>query len=422
MAVRRHPETIPMLRFPAPSFEQLTVKTVAVKTVAVTVLVALAVQAPSVRAQDIDPASDVEAPVFYEYDPPSTLVVPYTDVPRAKYPFVDVHNHQWLMPTQDLGALLQEMDGLNMAVMVNLSGRGVQRKQRADGSTYFGLGPETFFDGVMRNVHENGAGRILVFTNIDVAGIDEPGWSEAMAAQVAKDVEAGAVGLKIYKGLGLDSVDKDGRRIAVDDPRLDAVWAKCGELGIPVLIHSGEPSAFWLPKDGSNERLLEMMERPGRWRGDPEKYPSFEAILAEQHRVFRKHSKTKFINAHLGWLGNDLGRLGKLLDELPNVYTEIGAVIAELGRQPRAGHRFLVKYQDRVLFGKDTWRPSEYPLYFQILETDDDYVKYFRKRHAFWRLYGLDLPDETLRKIYFENALHLFPSLDRSLFPTPAAP
>ena len=365
-----------------------------------------------------DTAEDsIDVPAFHEYDPPSTLVVPATDVTRAKYAFVDVHNHQWQMPTQDLAQLTSEMDALNMAVMVNLSGRGAQRLQRPDGSYYFAPGPAEHFPGVMANVKANAPNRFLIFTNIDAVGIDEPGWSERTAAQVAADVAAGAVGLKIYKGLGLDSKDSQGRRIPVDDPRLDAVWAKCGELGIPVLIHTGEPAAFWLPKDGSNERLLEMMERPGRWRGAEGAYPSWQEVMAEQHRVFRKHPQTLFINAHLGWMGNDLAALGKLLDEMPNVYTEIGAVIAELGRQPRFARKWLIQYQDRVLFGKDTWRPSEYGTYFRVLETDDDYIQYFRKRHAFWRLYGLDLPDEVLKKIYYQNALRLFPSIDKTLFP-----
>jgi uncharacterized protein len=139
--------------------------------------------------------------------------------------------------------------------------------------------------------------------------------------------------------------------------------------------------------------------------------------MAEQHRVFRKHAKTRFINAHLGWMGNDLARLGTLLDELPNVYTEIGAVLAELGRQPRTAREWLIRYQDRVLFGKDIYSPVEYHTYFRVLETADEYFDYYRKRHAHWKIYGLDLPDATLRKIYYKNALALFPQIDRSLFP-----
>ena len=380
------------------------------------VLLGLSLSASGLLADDLD-TTGIEVPAFHEYDPPSTLVVPQTEVRRAKYPFVDVHSHQWRMDRQDLGELTAAMDELNMAVMVNLSGRGSRRIEREDGSVRFALGEEGFLDRVLANAQENAPGRFLVFTNIDFEGMGEPGWIDRTVAQLEADAAAGAVGLKIYKSLGLDAKDSEGRRIATDDPRLDPIWKTCGELGLPVLIHTGEPSAFWLPKDGSNERLLEMMQFPRRWRGDPAVYPSWEEVMAEQHRLFRKHPGTTFINAHLGWLGNDLARLGQLLDELPNVYTEFGAVIAELGRQPRFAREFMVRHQDRILFGKDSWAPDEFPTYFQVLETDDDYVPYFRRRHAFWRLYGLDLPDPVLRKIYYGNALRLFPSIDRSLFP-----
>lgn len=359
----------------------------------------------------------VDVPAFYEYDPPSTLVVPEHPVTRAKYPFVDVHNHQWGMPEQDLGELVAQMDALNMAVMVNLSGRGFRRVELPDGTTRFGVGDPDHLRKAIAHAREAAPGRFLVFTNLDLSSFGTPGWTEAAVEQLAADVAAGAAGLKIFKDLGLSVTDPEGRRVRVDDPRLDPVWAKCGELGIPVLIHTGEPAAFWQPRDAENERLLELMERPDRYR-DPASNPSWEALMAEQHAVFRKHPGTTFIDAHLGWMGNDLARLGRLLDELPNVMTEIGAVLAELGRQPRFARQWLERYQDRVLFGKDSWEPEEYATYFRVLETADDYFPYYRRRHAFWRIYGLDLPDEVLRKLYYENALRLFPQIDRALFPT----
>lgn len=342
-----------------------------------------------------------DEPTFEQYDPPSSLVVPETIVTRAKYPFVDVHSHQWEMPTQDLDALVADMDALNMAVMVNLSGR-------VDDSA-------EFLRGALRNVDEHHPKRFLVFTNISFDGIDEPGWGERIAQQVAGDVAAGADGLKIYKSLGLSVTDGSGARVPVDDPRIDPVWAKCGELGVPVLIHSADPKQFWEPWNADNERWLELKQKPNR-KQDPA-WVTFEEVLAEQHRLFAKHSGTHFINAHLGWLGGDLARLGELLDEYPNVSTEIGAVLAELGRQPRFARQFLERYQDRVLFGKDAWAPDEYHVYFRVLETADEYFDYYRRRHAFWKMYGLDLPDDVLRKLYYGNALRLFPQLDRTLFP-----
>ena len=357
-----------------------------------------------------------ETPAFHEYDPPSTLVVPENPVPRARYPFVDVHNHQFNMPDQDLSELIAAMDQLNMAVMVNLSGRGFRRLELAEGKISFDLREGEFLKRAVENVASNAPGRFLVFTNIRLQEIDDPDWTARTLKQLAIDVENGAQGLKIYKNLGLTEKDSRGERIPVDDPRLAPVWDKCGELGIPVLIHTGEPASFWHPKNGNNERLLELMEKPERYR-DPSIFPSWEALMAEQHRMFRNHPDTIFINAHLGWLGNDLARLGELLDELPNMYTEIGAVLAELGRQPRSARQWLIDHQDRILFGKDSWNPQEYPVYFRVLETDDDYFDYYRRRHAFWKIYGLDLPDEVLRKIYYENALRVLPGIDTSLFP-----
>lgn len=338
---------------------------------------------------------------FEEYDPVSTLVVPENPVHRAKYPFVDVHNHQWRMSSDNAGLeeIALEMDSLNMAVMVNLSGGSGERLASA-----------------VENVRRQAPGRFLVFANIDFEGFGSPGWTEKTVRQLEEDVSNGAQGLKIFKNLGLTATDVNGDRIPTDHPDLDPVWAKCGELGIPVLIHTGEPAVFWEPIDRHNERWLEMKMFPNRHR-DPDEYPSWEEVMSEQWNVFRKHPGTTFINAHLGWMGNDLARLGELLDKYPNVYTEIAAVIGELGRQPRFARKFFVEYQDRVMFGKDTWRPGEYYVYFRVLETADEYFEYYRKRHAFWRMYGMNLPDEVLRKVYYKNALEVIPGIDRTLFP-----
>jgi uncharacterized protein len=339
---------------------------------------------------------------FEEYDPPSSLVVPEHRLTKAKFPFIDIHNHYGSMNSADLSERVKYMDQLNMGVMINLSGRGF----RSSGD---------HLERSIENIRKQYPTRFVLFTNIDFSDIDNPEWATRMTRQLEDDVKRGAQGLKIYKSLGIRNEDSKGNRIAIDDPRIDPVWAKCGELGIPVLIHSADPKQFWDPIDNKNERWLELKLHPGR-RYD-EKIPSWEKIIAEQHNVFRKHQKTKFINAHLGWFGNDLGKLGQLLDQFPNMYTEIGAVIAELGRQPRAAKAFLTRYQDRVLFGKDSWVPDEYETYFRVLETEDEYFPYHKRYHAFWRMYGLGLSDEVLKKIYYKNALKLLPNLDKSQFP-----
>jgi len=333
-----------------------------------------------------------------EYSPKSTLVVPQTEIQKAKYPFIDVHNHQFDMPLKNLSKLTAEMDSLNMAFMINLSGfRGLYLKQS------------------LKNVKENAPTRFGLFVNVDFEAIDDVDFATEQVALIDQAVQDGVLGLKVYKSLGLTDRDKNGARIAVNDPRLDPIWKACGDNNIPVLIHSGEPASFWHPKDKFNERWLELRQKPNRYR-DPETNPSFEEILAEQHDIFRKHPNTTFINAHLGWMGNDLDRLGAHLDTYPNVVTEIGAVLAELGRQPKRARQFFVDYQDRILFGKDAYNVSEYYTYFKVLETDDEYFDYYRKRHAHWKMYGLALPDSILKKLYYKNALRLFPSIDSTLF------
>jgi len=336
---------------------------------------------------------------FEIYDPPSTLVVPENPVYRAKFPFVDIHSHHWrLNDSAYLHKIMKEMDTLNMKVIVNLSGRGGKRLKAmqdiVDASPY--------------------ADRFINFTNIELRSIDDPDWTESTVKQLEYDVKVGARGLKIYKSQGMTNMDSSEHRIRIDDPRIDAVWAKCGELGIPVLIHSADPASFWKPLDENNERWLELKLRPGRKR-NPADF-TFEQIIAEQHHIFKKHPNTTFIAAHMGWYPNDLKKLAGLLDNMPNVYVEIGAVIAELGRQPRMANWFFEQYQDRILFGKDSYKPKEYPTYFRVLESADEYFPYYKKYHAYWKMYGLDLPDEILKKLYYKNALKIIPGLDISLF------
>ena len=334
-----------------------------------------------------------------DYEPVSSLVVPEHPVTRARFPFIDVHSHQRNVAPSQIDSLVEEMDGINLQVLVNLSGGSGAR-----------------LAGIVEAMKGRHPGRFAVFANVRFDDVDDPDYGTRTAAQLEADVKNGAQGLKIFKNLGMFTRDSSGARVPTDDPRLDAIWEKCAELGIPVLIHTGEPSPFWLEHDEKNERWLELSMFPNRKR-DAVQFASFDETMAEQHNLFRRHPNTTFINAHLGWLGNDLDRLGELMDELPNMVTGLGAVLYELGRQPRHARAWLIKYQDRVLMGKDIWNAQEFHTYFRTLETADEYFDYYRKRHAHWKMYGLDLPDEVLKKIYYKNALRLIPGLDSSAFP-----
>jgi predicted TIM-barrel fold metal-dependent hydrolase len=345
---------------------------------------------------------------FESYNPPSTLKVSQHPVTRAKFPFIDIHSHQGGVNKSKIDQLRGEMDELNMGIMINLSGRG------------FGQGnsnaQQEYIKGMMQEFKTHAPGRFMVFTNLNFNGFGTPEWTALAVKELAEDVAAGAVGLKIYKSLGLSSKDNTGKRIPVDHPDLDPVWAKAGELGIPVLIHAADPAQFWQPMDSTNERWLELKLHPNRRRSATDPAP-FEQIIAEQHRVFAKHPKTTFINAHMGWMANDLDAAGAHLDRYPNVNYEIGAIIAELGRQPRRAKEFFTKYQDRILFGKDAYNKEEFYTYFRVLETEDEYFPYYKKYHAFWSMYGLGLPDDVLKKVYYKNALRIVPGLDKTLFP-----
>jgi predicted TIM-barrel fold metal-dependent hydrolase len=348
-------------------------------------------------------APELPAPSILDYRPRSTLVTPEHLVPRARFPAIDFHGHpSGLIDSPDgLARLGAAMDSLNLGMMIaanNLSGQELR-----DAVAAIQASPK------MRD-------RVRVLAGIDFRNVG-PGWAEKAVAQLEADVAAGAVGVgEISKSLGLSVRKADGTRLRIDDPALDPVWEACARLGIPVFIHTADPQEFWEPIDYQNERWLELALFPRR-RYPPEEFPSFEELMTERDNLLRRHPRTTFVIAHMGWHANDLGRLAKLLDEMPNVYTEVGAVLYDIGRQPHAAHDFFVKYQDRILFGKDSFQPEEYPYYWRVFETRDEYFDYYRHYHAFWKLYGIDLPDEVLAKVYYGNALRITPKLPKTGWP-----
>ena len=346
-------------------------------------------------------APEFPEPTITQYKPRNTLKAPTHRVPRARFPVIDIHSHQ---PTPigdaQFATVVQGMDANNLRVLVNASGAsGARLSQAVDA-----LKASRF------------RGRMVQFAEVDFRNVG-PGWGATAAAQLEADVKAGAVGLgEISKALGLRYRKADGSRLRVDDPELDPVWAACGRLGIPVLIHTAEPPEFFESIDFQNERWLELaLYRDRRYPAG--EFPRFEELVAERNRMFKKHPKTTFIAAHFAYHANDLARMATLFDEMPNVYTEVGAILAELGRQPRAAREFFIKYQDRILFGKDSFQPDEFPYFWRVFETGDEYFDYYRDYHAFWKLYGMSLPDDVLKKLYYKNALKLVPGLPQDGWP-----
>ena len=341
-------------------------------------------------------------PTILQYKPRSTLIVPAHPVPRAKFPVVDFHGHPPFLVTPDvIERVGQAMDNLNLRVMVNASGTSGERLTQQ-------------IEAVKASKYRD---RFVMFTTLDLRNVG-PGSGKTIAAQLEADIKAGAVGVgEIGKGFGLVNKKTDGTRLKLDDPELDPVWETAARLRIPIFIHVADPAEFFQPIDFQNERWLELALFDNRRYMDRTKYPSFEELMGERDRLLMRHPRTTFVLAHLGWHANDLARLGKLFDALPNLYGEVGAVLYDLGRQPFTGHDFFVKYQDRLLFGKDSFQPDEYPYFWRVFETRDEYFDYYRDYHAFWKLYGLGLPDAVLKKLYYANAMKIIPAIPKAGFP-----
>jgi predicted TIM-barrel fold metal-dependent hydrolase len=252
-------------------------------------------------------------------------------------------------------------------------------------------------------------GRFIVFEQIDWSKIDDANFSQEMVAQLDDSVARGARGLKQLKDLGLSIRDKSGKLVAVDDPRLDPIWEECGRLGIPVSIHVTDPEAFFHPIDNTNERYEELTEHPD-WSFYGPQYPTKESILVARDRMFAKHPHTTFVALHMANWPENLDYVSHLLDTLPNVMVEFGARQAELGRQPRRAREFFIKYQDRIMFGTDNGMDEAmYRNHFRWLETADEYFDYWGyPGQGRWKIYGMELPDAVLEKIYHKNAERIF--------------
>jgi predicted TIM-barrel fold metal-dependent hydrolase len=340
-------------------------------------------------------------PSIVDYRPRSTLVTDAHPVPRAKFPAIDVHGHPpSLTSPESIASVVAAMDALNLRVLISADNSSGERLTRA-------------LQAINTSPHKD---RFRVLAGIDFRNVG-PGWGEKAVRQLEADIKAGAIGVgEISKSFGLTTRKPDGSRLSVDDPELHPIWEAFPRLDLPVFIHTAEPQEFFQPLDFQNERWLELALFPNRRNNQPGQV-TFDDLMTERNNLFRAHPKTRFIAAHFGWHANDLTRAATLLDTFPNVVVEVGAILYDLGRQPHAAREFFIKYQDRILFGKDAFQPEEYPYYWRVFETGDEYFDYYRDYHAFWKLYGMNLPDEVLRKVYYRNALNAMKGLPRDGWP-----
>ena len=359
---------------------------------------------PGLSQERSNQESQADLPLA-KFFPKPKLRGKFTDLQHAKFPVVDVHSHFYIRlrhDPQQLKGFVELMDRNQIAVSVSLDGR---------------LGDR--LDAHMKYLWTEYRSRFAIFANIDWIGrgqrnkpetwdCHQPDFARRTVMQLEDAAKKGISGVKVFKTFGLAYRNPDGTLIEVDDSRFDRIWQACGRLGLPVIMHTADPSG------PENERYEELSRHPD-WHFPPSKFPSRDALHASRSRLFAKHPQTTFIAAHLGNDGEDLQQAEKLLKQHPNVVLEIASRISELGRQPYSAREFLIRNQDRIMFGTDgPWPEQRYRYYWRFLETQDEYFPYSEKPfppQGFWRIYGVYLPDEVLKKIYFENSFRIIPGV-----------
>ena len=365
---------------------------------------AFATTASAVAAEDI---RDLK---LGDWHPTSKMVTKVTKVDKPMYPVIDDHNHlgtgmAFLTPER-VKHYLEEMDAAGVRTVVDLDGMwGDQLKQ------------------TLAALDEAHPGRFLTFAQINFDGLDDQDWSSREAKRLEESFKMGAKGLKFHKSLGLEVKFKNGKYLMPDDPKMDPIYEMCAKYRRPIMIHTGDPVAFFTPLDKNNERWHELNQNPG-WLWCGQDFPPLTQLLDAFIHAVAKNPKTTFIGAHFANYAENIPQVAEWLDKYPNLVLDIDARISELGRQPYTARKFLIKYQDRVMFGTDTPCDREaYRIYYRFLETDDEYFDCQKSHHlqGFWMIYGVFLPKEVLAKIYYQNAERLLYFGDNAPKPVSAA-
>lgn len=353
--------------------------------------------------------SQDEAPSLRNYDPKAELVVKQTTLKHARFPVIDIHSHFGFRLKGDVDALKQYvsvMDRNHIALSISFDAP---------------LGNEDDHLAFLKRYQH----RIPFFVHIDFVqsqdqknfaahAVNQPDFVRRSVEQLKQAKAKGAVGVKLFKSFGLQVRKADGSLVKIDDPIFDPIWKQCGLLKLPVIMHTADPIAFFKPIDANNERWEELSRHPD-WSFHGDEFPSRTSLLEARNRVIQRHPQTTFIGAHVANNSEALTVVAKWLDTYPNLVVEIASRINELGRQPYTAREFILKYQDRVLFGTDgPWPEQRIKYYWRFLETKDEYFRYSEKSpppQGAWRIYGIHLPNEVLEKVYFKNALRIMPGL-----------
>ena len=331
--------------------------------------------------------SSVNLPLS-DFHPTSMLRTPAHEILKPRFSVIDYHNH---LDAQDPENVLRIMDECGIEHVVNITMK---------------VGDEAL--RILRKFQNADPQRFSTIGWMDWSGIERDNFIPLSLERLERLADAGIVGFKIWKDLGLTVRDRTGSLLHVDDQRLAPIFDRCGELGLPVMMHIGDPEAFFLPIDAPNERLEELSAHPD-WSFHGAAFGKYD-LLAQRDRVFKRHPTTTFVAAHIAENSENLENVTAILDANPNVFVDISARASELGRQPFSARRFFLRFADRILFGSDLVPDVEmYRLYYRFLETEDEYFEYpsHASRQGRWNIYGINLPDDVLRKVYCDNALNL---------------
>lgn len=323
-----------------------------------------------------------------DFAPRTELKVVEHTITQPRFPVIDYHNHLDSLEPDDV---LRIMDVCGVEKLINIT---MQTGQEAL--------------NILDRFHRAAPDRFHSYGWMDWSGIERDDFIQLSLDRLERLVEHGAHGIKFWKDLGLSIRDGSGVLLRIDDERLAPLFDKAAELGIPVMFHTSDPDAFFTPIDRFNERYEELAAHPD-WSFYGSQVSKAE-LLEQRNRVFARHPRTTFVGAHLAEGSENLASVAGLLDQHPNLYVDISARVAELGRQPYTARAFLLKYADRILFGTDLLPEVEmYRLYYRFLETADEYFEYpsHVSRQGRWNIYGVFLPDDVLRKLYRDNALKL---------------
>ncbi len=321
-------------------------------------------------------------------------------IEKPLVPAIDIHAHlgkMWLgenyEPQYDIAQAVEAAKGFGLSAMVNLDGDYDDQ-----------------YDRMLRKT-EGFEDFIYTFGSVDLKRIGRSGFEQYARKAILRQASLGMRGIKIWKPLGLSIKDASGQYVRVDDERLNVIWRTAAELKLPVLIHIADPVAFFKPIDARNERQEELRAHPD-WSFYGEGRYTFEQLMEMQGNLLANNPETTFIVAHCGSYSENLAQVGKWLDGYSNMHIDIADRLNDLGRQPYTSRAFFERYQDRILLGTDLspLDTGRYPIYYRFLETMDEYFDYSTASsppQGDWKIYGIGLSANVLKKVYRENALKI---------------